>query len=53
MITGSNQVCSIKLIGRRVQEVIVGRTPFDGPQKGGLPLEKLAGCVIRIEEFKR
>jgi len=35
------------------QEAILGRTPSDGRQKDGFPVEKLTGCVIWIEEFKR
>jgi hypothetical protein len=35
------------------QEAILGRIPSNDPQKGGLPVEKLTGCVIWTEEFKR
>ena len=35
------------------KEVILGMTPSDGRQKDGFPVEKLTGCVIWIEEFKR
>ena len=51
--TPKNQVLTILKGFSTVSEAILGPTPSDASEKGGLAIQKLTDCAIRIEEFKR
>jgi hypothetical protein len=53
LITTSNVVWWGKNAKTILQEAILGQTPSYASEKGGLPIQKLTDCAIRIEEFKR
>jgi len=48
-----NHAFSATLANTLFQEVILGGTLSDASHKEGLPVRRVTGCVIKVEEFKR